>query len=182
MRPDGEPIGSPTRRASMESPPAQPSERSASTLDELYAEHRGSLVRLAAVVCGDTSMAQDIVQDVFASLQGRGLEAIEDQRAYLYRATVNRARSWSRRLRTARRYLLARSAHTPQVPEPGEAVAIRTALAGLSHDHRAALFLRFYLDLPEAEIAEVLGCRPGTVKSRVARGLQRLKEALDDQD
>ncbi|HET7489614.1 MAG TPA: sigma-70 family RNA polymerase sigma factor [Acidimicrobiales bacterium] len=53
------------------------------------------------------------------------------------------------------------------------------ALAGLSARHRAALVLKFYADLPEAEIAEALGCRPGTVKSLLHRGLAALKEKIE---
>ena len=60
------------------------------------------------------------------------------------------------------------------------AVAVRDALAALTPRQRAAVVLRYYEDLPERDIAAALGCRPGTVKSLLARGLRTLKEHLDD--
>jgi len=60
-----------------------------------------------------------------------------------------------------------------------DAVAVRAALARLRPRHRAAVFLKYYLDLSEAEIAAALACRPGTVKSLLHRGLNVMKEHLD---
>jgi RNA polymerase sigma factor (sigma-70 family) len=58
--------------------------------------------------------------------------------------------------------------------------AVRAALARLRPRQRAAVFLRYYLDLSEADIADALECRPGTVKSLLSRALTALKEHLDD--
>jgi RNA polymerase sigma factor (sigma-70 family) len=76
--------------------------------------------------------------------------------------------------------------HATQEPATGggpplspDAVAVRAALARLRPRHRAAIFLRYYLDLSEAEIAAALACRPGTVKSLLHRGLNLMKEHLD---
>ncbi|MEU2613019.1 sigma factor-like helix-turn-helix DNA-binding protein [Micromonospora sp. NPDC007271] len=62
----------------------------------------------------------------------------------------------------------------------GQGAAVRAALRRVRPRQRAALFLRFYLDLPEREIAAALGCRPGTVKTLIHRGLAALREHLDD--
>jgi RNA polymerase sigma factor (sigma-70 family) len=59
---------------------------------------------------------------------------------------------------------------------------VRDVLTVLSPRQRAAVVLRYYEDLPEAEIATLLGCRPGTVKSTLARALVLLKKELADDD
>ncbi len=132
------------------------------------------------VVTGEPSVAPDLVHDVFFELQ-RHADRIRDPERWLLRATINRSRSWLRSQATARRYLPSVLPGTTRDAVDADTLAVRDALAGLSDDHRAALFLRFYLDLSEAEMARVLGCRPGTVKSRLRRGLDRLREALDEQ-
>lgn len=67
----------------------------------------------------------------------------------------------------------ARPEPRPEAVAPG-AREMLDALARLAPRRRAALVLRFYADLSEADIAEVLGCRPGTVGSMVHRGLRQL--------
>jgi RNA polymerase sigma factor (sigma-70 family) len=56
------------------------------------------------------------------------------------------------------------------------------ALGRLSKRQRAAIVLRFYEDLSEFSVAEILGCRPGTVKSLVSRGLEKLREEMVSSD
>jgi RNA polymerase sigma factor (sigma-70 family) len=89
---------------------------------------------------------------------------------------VNGGRSWGRRRALERRH--ARPPETPVIDPDG--IAVRDALRVLNARQRAAVVLRYFEDLPEAEIAKVLGCRPGTVKSLLARSMPKLKEALDD--
>ena len=59
---------------------------------------------------------------------------------------------------------------------------LRAALAALSPRDREVVYLRYFLDLGEAEMAAALDCRPGTVKSRLSRALERLRAALEEQD
>lgn len=144
----------------------------------VYTTHYGNLVQLAYVTTGGLPAAEDLVQDVFVDLYRRRA-GVADPAAWLRRATVNRCTSWVRRRIIERRH----------APEPGrepaggalspDAVAVRAALARLRPRHRAAVFLRYYLDLTEAEIAAALSCRPGTVKSLLHRGLNVMKEHLD---
>jgi RNA polymerase sigma factor (sigma-70 family) len=75
----------------------------------------------------------------------------------------------------------ARAEREP-VSLPPELDEMWDALATLSERQRVALVCRFYEDLPISEIAEVLGCRPGTVKSLIHRGLASLREVIDDAD
>lgn len=141
----------------------------------VYAAQFPGLVQLAFVTTGGLAAAEDLVQDVFTELY-RCRATVTDPPAWLRRATINRCTSWVRRRMVERR-------HAGPPPPPGvelspDAVAVRAALATLRPRHRAAVFLRFYLDLSEAEIAETLGCRPGTVKSLLHRGLKVMKEHL----
>lgn len=145
----------------------------------LYEQQFDPLVRLAYVTTGSVPAAEDVVQDAFVQLH-RHWHRVENPAAWLRRAVVNRCTSWVRRRVLERRHLAA-GAPDPATPLGPDAVAVRTALARLRPRHRAAVFLRYYLDLPEAAIADALGCRPGTVKSLLHRGLAVLKEALDEQ-
>jgi RNA polymerase sigma-70 factor (sigma-E family) len=146
--------------------------------DAVYAANFASLVRLAAVTTGSVAAAEDIVQDVFVGCY-RHFDEITNPAAWLRRAVVSRCTSWVRRAQRERRYL---ADLTPEIIAPlgSDAVAVRTAMANLGHRQRAAVFLRYYLDLPEAEIAEALGCRPGTVKSLLHRALAVLRREFDD--
>ena len=108
------------------------------------------------------------------------LDRIEHALAYLRRAVVSRSVSALRRRRVELRHLTrVRDVEVVGALGP-EAAAVRTALARLRPRQRAAVFLRYYLDLPEAQIAEALGCRLGTVKSLLHRSYEILRRHLDD--
>lgn len=92
---------------------------------------------------------------------------------------TSRCTSWVRRRRLERRHA-TQHPPDPVAPLGPDAVAVRAALARLRPRHRAAVFLRYYLDLSEADIADALGCRPGTVKSLLHRAHTALREHLDE--
>ncbi|HEX6686733.1 MAG TPA: sigma factor-like helix-turn-helix DNA-binding protein [Candidatus Limnocylindrales bacterium] len=148
-----------------------------------YAAHFASLVQLAHVTTGGRPAAEDLVQDVFLDFF-RHRATVTDPAAWLRRATINRCTSWVRRRVIERRHAGGEAANVARLAPGGplspDAVAVRAALARLRPRHRAAVFLRYYLDLTEAEIAAALACRPGTVKSLLHRGLNVMKEHLDD--
>jgi RNA polymerase sigma-70 factor (sigma-E family) len=149
------------------------------TFAHVYATQYASLVRLAYVTVGSVPVAEDVVQEVFADLYRR-FDEIVDPAPYLRRAVVSRCISWIRRRAIERRHA-GRSAPLPPVPALGpDGAAVRAALARLRPRQRAAVFLRYYMDLSEVQIAEVMGCRPGTVKSLLHRGLAVLREHLDE--
>lgn len=96
------------------------------------------------------------------------------RRTWLRTAVVNRSRDWIRRQGIERR-------HAPAAVEPlaaDEGIAMREALKAVTPRQRTAIVLRYYEDLPETEIADTLGCRPGTVKSLLSRGLRTLRKEL----
>jgi RNA polymerase sigma-70 factor (sigma-E family) len=144
----------------------------------VYAAHYPALVRLARLTTGSLPAAEDLVQDAFVEWCRRG-GRVRDPVPYLRRAVVSKCTSWVRRRRLERRHA---GAFDPDAgaawPEGGDASAVRDALARLSARQRAAVFLRYYLDLPEHEIADALGCRPGTVKSLLHRGLAAIRAEL----
>lgn len=139
----------------------------------LYAERRVALVRLAYLLTSDREVAEEVVHDALLALRPRW-DDIADPPAYLRTAVVNRCRSWLRRQRTARAY-------RPPPAEDARLVAdeLWDALATLDERRRTAIVLRFYEDLPDAAIAEVLGCRPATVRTLVHRGLHALRKEIE---
>jgi RNA polymerase sigma-70 factor (sigma-E family) len=155
-----------------------PVERDAPAFAAVYAELYPRMVRLArlSLAVGHGGGAEEIVQDAFVQLL-RNWDRVESPAGWLRTAVVNGCRSAGRRRRVARR-------NQPSAPLPvvddADALAVRDALRSLSPRQRAAVVLRYFEDLPEREIAELLGCRPGTVKSLLARSLLRLREVLDD--
>jgi RNA polymerase sigma-70 factor (sigma-E family) len=161
----------------------------ADQLATLHREHFRPLVRIAAIVLGDVGLAEQVVQDAFVKLQVRwgGLRDVDKAPAYLRSAVLNGARSQLRRHKVRDRFAARRTVER-QVPTP-EAAAVEiddhdrmiTALRRLSARQREALTLRYYLDLPEAEIAAAMGVSAGSVKAHLHRGLANLGEMLERQ-
>jgi RNA polymerase sigma-70 factor (sigma-E family) len=159
-------------------------------LAELYQRHADDAVRLAYLLTGDRALAEDLVQDAFVRLAGR-LVHLRDPGAfdaYLRKTVVNLSNSYFRRRKVERAYLERTQARGGDEPAAwsGPSVEDRTdlwhAMAALSQRQRAALVLRFYEDLSEQSVAELLRCRPGTVKSLVSRGLETLRNEIRGED
>ncbi len=124
-----------------------------------------------------------LVQDAFARLAGRfvDLRAPDAFEAYLRRMVVNLARMHFRRRRLERLHLLREASlqrEESSSPDLADYEAMKQALLTLPERQRAAIVLRFYADLSERQIADVMGCRPGTVKSLVHRGIKGLRIRL----
>lgn len=149
-----------------------------SEFDLVYAAHYVSLVRLAYLTTGSIAAAEDVVQDAFVEWWRRR-DQVRAPAVYLRRAVVSRCTSWVRRRVLERRHG-EQGPPAYATPPSADAAAVRSALNRLNPRQRAAVFLRYYLDLPETEIAAALRCRPGTVKSLLHRGLSTLKEHLDE--
>lgn len=139
----------------------------------VYRDRYGNLVRLAYLLTGHTAVAEEIVQDAFVATH-RGHDQPRDPYPYVRRAVVNRCRSWGRRYKVER-------AHNPRPPDPAELAAdeMWDALATLTDRQRTAIVLRFYEDMPDDRIAEILDCRQATVRSAIHRGLQSLRRVID---
>ena len=144
------------------------------TIEELYRAHFPALMRVAFVLTGSNETAEDVVHDVFVRSVAR-LDNVENPSAYLRAGVVNACRSHHRAL-AARQRNSALTASEPRLD--AELVELRDALGALSIRRRSAVVLRYLCDLDDTEIAELLGCRPATVRSLVHRGLAQLKEAI----
>jgi RNA polymerase sigma-70 factor (sigma-E family) len=142
----------------------------------LYAAHHDRLVRLAALLQGSSIAAEDSVQEAFAKLHDR-LDRVEAPAAWLTTAVVNASRNQRRHQAVVRRVLpwLARPPVAPDEPVHELVASVRR----LPHRQRAVVVLRFYEDLPEAEIASILGVPIGTVKSNLHRALARLRVEVE---
>jgi RNA polymerase sigma-70 factor (sigma-E family) len=159
----------------------------AGRLDEMYLRHADDAVRLAYLLTGDGALAEDIVQDAFVRLAGRLVHLRDPDAfdAYLRRTVTNLSNSYFRRKRVERAYLArARGAIVTQEdrwsgPSIEDRDALWRALGRLSQRQRVAIVLRFYEDLPERGVAEIMNCRPGTVKSLVSRGLETLRNEIE---
>ncbi len=149
-------------------------------LADLYREVRPAMVRLAHLLTGSSAIAEEVVQDSFVALYQRRA-VVEHPRAYLRQIVVNGCHSQTRRRAIEERRLStiqtdpSRLTHvvSPDVDE------MWPALDNLVPRQRTALVLRFYDDLPVREIAELMGVRPGTVKSLIHRGLADLRKVID---
>ncbi|HSJ22850.1 MAG TPA: sigma-70 family RNA polymerase sigma factor [Nocardioidaceae bacterium] len=147
---------------------------------DLFFAHAARLVRLAALL-GDPD-PEDVVQEAFCRVYGARRRLYEDGTGnvsgYLHTAVVNLVRDRYRRRTTARdkQHLVLVEASAPAV-EPDSRTAVIAALSRLPQRKREALVLRYWLDLPLAEIATAMGVRTGTVKALISRGLDAL--ALD---
>src|SRR5438552_16465649 len=139
-----------------------------------YDKELGGQVRRAFLLVGSNEVANDVVHDGFVAVYRRWGELAEPG-AYLNRVVLNGCRDHFRqRQRQAR--LLPRVASTAQMTAVSD--TLDDVLSGLPFNQRAAIVLRFYAELSVAEIADALGCRPGSVGPWINRGLQRMRKAL----
>lgn len=161
--------------------------------EQYVTESRERLYRFAVVLCGDPVLAGDLVTDVL----GRAFErwhqvsSAQDQHAYVRRMVVNEFVSWQRRrARTtphgdvAQLADLRASRWGTTGPDPGdvqsERAALQDELSRLPARQRAAIVLRYFEDLSDDDIAAALGCRIGTVRSSISRGLATLRVSTTD--
>ncbi len=152
--------------------------------DEFVATHVDDLLRTACLIVWEQAEAEDLVQECLLKVARRWprIRRMEQPRAYARRILVNLALDGARGRARRRSELEAGASASPITVDPLAALDTRAELlqqlAQLPVRQRAVLVLRYFNDLTEAQVAEVLGCSPGTVKSSASRGLARLREAL----
>ncbi|MEU0940639.1 MULTISPECIES: SigE family RNA polymerase sigma factor [unclassified Embleya] len=145
-----------------------------------FVESRWSgLVRTAYLLSGDHAIAEDVAQTALTKtyLNWRRVRRADSPDAYVRRILVNTNTSRFRKRRVAE-HLRAeppeRIGEDPYV-RADQRQMLRTALADLPARQRAIIVLRYWDDLPEAEVSRILGCSLGAVKSQAARGLAKLR-------
>jgi RNA polymerase sigma-70 factor (sigma-E family) len=168
-----------TARGGVSRAPADPD-----LFDDFFRATYAGSVRLAHLLTGDRWAAEDLAQEAYTRLHPR-YAGLDNPGAYLRVSLVNAAQSFHRR-RGREQARLQRA-----TPPPGAADAVEApdATAGgdddllaaidlLPYRQKAVVVLRYYEDMSEADIAAVVGCRPGTVKSLASRALARLHKEI----
>jgi RNA polymerase sigma-70 factor (sigma-E family) len=152
---------------------------------ELVSAVSPRLIRTAYAICGDQGTAEDAVQAALISAyrSWKRVRAANSPEAYLRKMVVNQLLSW-RRLKSWRMTTsMGIGAEPQQVSHESRIVEhelMWAAVARLPARQRAVIVLRYYEGLTEAEIAETLGIRPGTVKSQSSAAIARLRTVLGE--
>jgi len=151
----------------------------------LFVGHYQQLLRLAVLFLGDLPAAEDVVQEAYIRVDGAlRRRRVEDPVAYLRQTVVNLSRSDLRRRLTARR-------HAPKaMPDAASAEddacnalarhEVIKALRSIPARQREAVVLRYWADLPESDVARLMGVSVGTVKGYTSRALARLGQLLEE--
>ena len=147
------------------------------SIDELFAAEREQLVRMAALLTGRGDVAEEIVQDAFVAVDNRW-ESLQSPGAYLRRTVINGCWQAKRRASVEDRYL-ERLPRDGVEEMPVRLIELRSALDSLNERQRAVIVLRYFVDLPDIEIGEMLGVEHSTVRSIAHRALRRLREELE---
>lgn len=148
-----------------------------------FVESRSPALRRSAyALTGDLDTAEDLVQGALVKLVRRWDE-VDNPEAYVRRTMYHDHASRWRRRKVIREDSVAAPPDRSVTDGAGQVddrLALRQALLRLTVRQRAVLVLRFYEDLPEREVAEILGCSVGTVRSQTARSLARVRLLAPD--
>jgi RNA polymerase sigma-70 factor (sigma-E family) len=155
------------------------------TFDEFAGTRLPAVLRFATALTGDPDLAKDLVQEVLIRVSERWgeISRLDRPEAYIRKMVVNEYLSWRRR--SWRLIPSGMSDNVAGRPSPDHAdgyverQALMAELAKLSRRRRTALVLRYYEGYSDAEIAEVMGCTPSTVRGHVFRALAALRIELD---
>jgi RNA polymerase sigma-70 factor (ECF subfamily) len=156
-------------------------------LDALLRAHQHRVLAICTRMLGDPADAADAAQDALIAIC-RGLARFDNKSSFstwVYRVTTNACLDEIRRRSRRPRVELPAGSSAPTTPGHDDAIAARvtieTALLELPEHARAALVLRDLCELDYAEIGDVLGIPPGTVRSRIARARDALARAVGNQ-
>ena len=158
--------------------------RRAESFEDFFRLQHAQLVRFAALLSGSTAQGEDLVQNVLIRMYLRWDQLAAgdgDLLAYARRGITNEHASWRRRWST--RHIHPSGDRLPDAPadaghgEPDHELWQR--LQALPSRPRAAVIMRYYLDLTDEQIAAALGCRQVTVRSHISRGLNALRINAD---
>lgn len=159
--------------------------RDEASFDAFVAARTGALLRSAYLLTGDQQLAEDLVQSALAKacLRWSRLVSTGDPEPYVRTVLYREHVSWWRRRRVAE--VLAadppepRGSATPDFADDmAQAQTLRAALLQLPPRQRAVIVLRHFEDRSEGDVAALLGCSVGTVRSQNARGLSRLRRVV----
>lgn len=140
----------------------------------IWRKHQEELVRYATILVGPDH-AEDVLSNVVVRVMNRrgSLASLDDARPYLFRAVLNESRNHVRR--RSRPSVWVSSVDMPVEIRPD----VIAAVGSLPARQRAAVYLTYWRDLRIKDVAELMGCRPGTVKRYLFLARRRLKETLE---
>ncbi|WP_305789706.1 SigE family RNA polymerase sigma factor [Symbioplanes lichenis] len=149
-----------------------------------FDSHHADLSRLAYLVTGESGIADDLAADAFTEVwrHWARVRAADSPLAYARGIVTNLARQWIKK-QTRERHgmlrlgLLRRDRSEPDTPA---VLDVRAALSKLPVRRRECVVLRYAFDVPEREVAEILGISVGAVKSQTSRGAAQLSTFLQD--
>lgn len=151
---------------------------------DFFELHHADLARLAFLITGDTNAADDIASDALVEIWRHWdrVVAADNQLAYARGVLANLARNWIRRQRRERRGLLTLKlfAEDGRSSDHSAVLDVRSALRRLPLRRRECVVLRYAFDVPEREVAAILGISVGTVKSQTSRGAAQLAAYLSE--
>jgi RNA polymerase sigma-70 factor (ECF subfamily) len=164
-------------------------------VEQLVSSCQPAALRLALSILDDPAEADDVTQEAFIKAM-RGISAYREEASFntwLYRIIVNSCLGRLRKKRARQRLsqlLFERDRHAGQEDAPFEKHAIQDdsseqvmqAVSSLDDDHRLPVLLRYYHELPIAEIAEMLSVSPRTVHTRLKQAHERMRKVLGEYD
>ncbi|WP_306211884.1 SigE family RNA polymerase sigma factor [Actinoplanes sp. RD1] len=157
------------------------------TFEQFAMARLPSLLRYAVVLTGDRELGQDVVQEVLAraQLKWRRISEADSPEAYVRRMVLNEYLSWRRSWAVRNVHAVGerladlddqrRGGVRDHADSVVEADALWNRLATLGRKQRAVLVLRYYEQLDDNQIADLLGCTPATVRSHASRALKTLR-------
>jgi len=162
------------------------------TFEEFAAARLPGVLRFAGVLTADRTLAEDVVQEVLIRVHARWdrIDAMDRPELYVRKMIVNEFLSWRRR--SWRLVLVGRGLDVgdrlsrddlaqDHAVAHAERAALLAELGKLPRRQRAVLVLRYYEGLSDTEIAEVLGCTPGTIRGYASRALAALRVQITEQ-
>jgi RNA polymerase sigma factor (sigma-70 family) len=162
---------------------AEPSAEDLATSFDAYVKHnQAGLVRYATLLSGSVAHGEDLVQDVLTRLFPRWAALVGrpgNHHAYVRRAITNEYLSWRRRWSTRNIHLADDDVLASVTEDPWSGLhedGLWHVLQELPRQQRAALILRYYEGLTDAEIADALACKQVTVRAYISRGLTTLRD------
>ena len=168
----------------MRQPSPRASDAAAATYEEFVVARSAALYRTAYLMTGSRADAEDLLQIALIKVYvgWRKVSAARSPEAYARRVLVNAFMSGRRPARFRREQLVTTPPDDVAVdPDPHDRLTIWPHVSALPPRQRAVVVLRFYEGLNEAEIADALGCAPGTVKSTAAAALKTLRRVIGEE-
>jgi RNA polymerase sigma-70 factor (sigma-E family) len=176
--------GEETGGTTVRQPSARASDAAVTTYEEFVVARSAALYRTAYLLAGSRADAEDLLQTALIKVYvgWRKVSAARSPEAYARRVLVNAFMSGRRPARFTREQLVTNPPEDLSIdPDPHDRLTIWPHVSALPPRQRAVVVLRYYGGLSEAEIADALGCAPGTVKSTAAAALKTLRGVIGEE-